>query len=179
METTFSTLKLTNYQFFKRKQVDLLQSQLIKAGDLFMTHIYPVKRFEKGWNGATPEDLAYRLAEVQLDVDAFKQAYGEFIQKHPLPVVKPESLTQTEWENYLSTKEVMEKNPLTGVSPDQKGQVIFNEFQDAQKADAKNRKASAEVLENRVQNELRAIGISPEEYQYSIEYQKEIEGGDE
>ena len=169
METTFSTLKLTNYQFFKRKQVDLLQSQLIKAGDLFMTHIYPVKRFEKGWNGATPEDLAYRLAEVQLDVDAFKQAYGEFIQKHPLPVVKPESLTQT----------VMEKNPLTGVSPDQKGQVIFNEFQDAQKADAKNRKASAEVLENRVQNELRAIGISPEEYQYSIEYQKEIEGGDE
>ena len=141
-------------------------------------HIYKTKSFDRGYSGFSEDDIAYRLNEISEFNQAVKEKYEEFSKKYPQPVTKPESLTQTEWENYLSTKEVMEKNPLTGVSPDQKGQVIFNEFQDAQKADAKNRKASAEVLENRTQNELRAIGINPDSYNYSTEYAREIEGGE-
>lgn len=150
---------------------------LKKVGDLFM-QIYKTKKFNKGWNGFSSDELTSRLNKVLVNQEA-SQGYGEFLNKNNIEEVKPESLTTQEWEDYQKTKMYERRNPLSGATPDDKGLIIKKEVEDAEKQNLKARTQATEVIENRIQNQLKSMGLSPDEYIYSREIVHSEEGNDE
>lgn len=139
--------------------------------------IFKTKKFNKGWNGFTADEMTSRLSKVLVNEEA-SQGYGEFLNKKNTDEIKPESLTSQEWEDYQKTKMYERRNPLSGAKADDKGLIIKKEIEEAEKEALLKRAQATEVIEGKIQNQLKSMGLEPEKYIYSIEIEKNIEGGD-
>jgi len=137
--------------------------------------IYNTKSSRRGYSGYTADELTSRLSAVLEDKEISDQVQKDFEQAHPKTYTKPETLTQNEWDNLQKTNKFIANNPLSNLSNDRKFEVMKSEYQKALKEDAQARRQMTKIIEGRIQNQLRAMNINPNDYQYSIEYLKEGE----
>lgn len=113
--------------------------------------------------GFTQDQLAQR---IQNSLEHEQPFYGKVI----MPLKSEQEIT----ERMMRASD----NDPRNTTPDLKGEVIRKEIEESEKQNLKARTQATEVIENRIQNQLRSMGIEPNSYQYSIEYEKLTEGGD-
>lgn len=149
-----------------------------RVGDLIM-QIYNTQGNRKGYSGFTADQLASRLSEVMLEDSISKEIQKEVESRHPKTFTKPEGWIQSEFDNYKTTNKLIDQNPLSNLKNEDKFSVMQSEYKKALIEDVRKRKELGEIIEEKTQNELRAMNIDPSTYIYSKEYEKIEEGQEE
>lgn len=137
-----------------------------------MTQIYNTKPARRGYSGYTADELTSRLSAVLEDKEIGDQVQRDFEQAHPKSYSKPEAWTEKEYNNFQKTNKFIKDNPLSNLPNDRKFEVMQAEYKKALANDKKARAQATEVIENKIQSQLKSMGIEPD-YTYSIEYVRE------
>lgn len=141
-----------------------------KVGDLLMNTSNKFRQEQ------TPEQLAQRIEGSLYWQEVADKVQTEFAQKHPenFKLVTPLRSQQEVADRILRASD----NDPRNVSPDLKGEVIRKEIEEAEKQNLKARTQATEVIENRIQNQLKSMSIDPSSYIYSKEIIYQEEGED-
>ena len=133
------------------------------------------KSNRRGWSGFSAEELSARLENVLIEksvADELKEQHQPTYRQVTMPLA-----SETPIARRVMT--AIDNDPRTKATVEQKWDIMKQEHEARVKEDKKARVQASEIIEGKIQSQLRSMGIEPNSYEYSVEYERLTEGGED
>ncbi|EKE05615.1 MAG: hypothetical protein ACD_19C00187G0003 [uncultured bacterium] len=127
------------------------------------------KSNRRGWSGFSAEELSARLEEALMTksvADELKEKYQPTYRPVEMPLA-----SETPIARRVMT--AIDNDPRTTATVEQKWDIMKSEHEAKIKEDKKARVQASEIIEGKIQSQLKSMNISPDSYIYSREFARE------